>query len=126
MPVDNQWLVERRVLLTRLSGHLTIEELAESASVGTVMIASGITPVYSLVDLTDVTGFPTKLNDLRKVLAAGSSDKLVWIIVYGIPNPLMNFIASTFAQLSRTYFKVFDTFEGAKAFVKQQDRTLDW
>src|SRR5690242_7681289 len=106
MPAENSWIVENRVMLTRLSGNITIEDMKASARRGTAMIESGIAPVYSFVDASQIEHFPLKLNELKSITEEGSSDKLGWIIIIGIPNRLLSFLATTFAQLIGKNYKV--------------------
>ena len=121
MPAENIWIVENRVMLTRLTGHITIEDMAASARRGTAMIESGIAPVYSLVDASQIEHFPLKLNELKVVSEQGSSDKLSWIIIYGIPNRLLSFLATTFVQVIGKRYKVVATQDEAMAFIAQQE-----
>jgi hypothetical protein len=121
MPAENTWIVENRVMLTRLSGHITIEDMQASARRGTAMIETGTAPVYSLVDASQIEHFPLKLNELKSVTDEGSSDKLGWIIIYGIPNRLLSFLATTFAQLIGKNYKVVNTQDEALAFIAQQE-----
>src|SRR5690349_7131799 len=106
MPAENTWVVENRVMLTRLTGHITVEDMKASARRGTAMIESGIAPVYSLVDASQIEHFPLKLNELKSITEEGSTDKLSWIIIYGIPNRLLSFLATTFAQVIGKRYKV--------------------
>ena len=121
MPAENLWIVENRVMLTRLTGHITIEDMAVSAREGTALIESGIAPVYSLVDASQIEHFPLKLNELKSVSEQGSSDKLAWIIIYGIPNRLLSFLATTFVQVIGKRYKVVASQDEALAFVAQQE-----
>jgi hypothetical protein len=121
MPAENSWIVENRVMLTRLTGHITVEDMAVSARKGTAMIESGVAPVYSLVDASQIEHFPLKLNELKTVSEQGSSDKLGWIIIYGIPNRLLSFLATTFVQVIGKRYRVVATQEEALEFVAQQE-----
>ena len=121
MPAENLWIVENRVMLTRLTGHITIEDMAVSARKGTALIESGTAPVYSLVDASQIEHFPLKLNELKTVSEQGSSDKLAWIIIYGIPNRLLSFLATTFVQVIGKRYKVVASQDEALAFVAQQE-----
>ncbi len=85
------------------------------------MIESGTAPVYSLVDASQIDHFPLKLNELKSVTEEGSSDKLGWIIIYGIPNRLLSFLATTFVQVIGKNYKVVNTQDEALAFVAQQE-----
>jgi hypothetical protein len=121
MPAENSWIVDNRVMLTRLMGHITIEDMIASARKGTAMIESGIAPVYSFVDASQIEHFPLKLNELKSISEEGSSDKLSWIIIYGIPNRLLSFLATTFVQIIGKRYKVVATQDEALAFVAQQE-----
>jgi hypothetical protein len=121
MPVENSWLVENRVMLTRLSGHVTIDDLVQNAREGTLMIESGIKPVYSLVDASRIEQFPLRLNQMHAVSEQGSSDKLDWIIIYGIPNRFISFLATTFVQVIQKRYKVVGTLDEAMAFVNSRE-----
>jgi hypothetical protein len=121
MPVENSWLIENRVMLTRLSGHVTIDDLVQNAREGTLMIESGIKPVYSLVDASGIEQFPLRLNQMHAVSEQGSSDKLDWIIIYGIPNRFISFLATTFVQVIQKRYKVVGTLDEAMAFVNSRE-----
>ena len=121
MPAENTWIVENRVMLTRLMGHITVEDMLTNARQGPAMIESGIAPVYSLVDASQIEHFPLKLNELKAVTEEGSSDKLAWIIIYGIPNRLLSFLATTFVQVIGKRYKVVATQDEALEFVAQQE-----
>jgi hypothetical protein len=121
MPAENLWIVENRIMLTRLTGHITIEDMIASARKGTAMIESGTAPVYSFVDASQIGHFPLKLNELKSITEEGSSDKLGWIIIYGIPNRLLSFLATTFVQVIGKRYKVVATQDEALEFVAQQE-----
>jgi hypothetical protein len=119
MPVTNNWYIEGRVTVTYLMGRVTITELEEAARHGTALNEAGVAPIYGLVDMTQLEHFPSHLADFIKVIQQGKSDKLKWIIVYGIPNRMANFLATMFAQLVRTNFKVVNRQEDAVQLVHQ-------
>lgn len=121
MPVNNSWYIEGRVTLTVLRGRITAAELAEGGRQGTALNDAGIAPVYSLVDMTGLENFPTQFGEFKQVIQQGKSDKLSWIIIYGIPNKLANFLTTMFAQLVRTNFKVVNTQAEALELIEQLD-----
>lgn len=119
MPVENRWYIEGRVVLTRLFGNVTVDELEAASKEGTALNDSGVAPVYGIVDMTGLEHFPSRLSDVTKLIQGGKSDKLSWIIVYGIPNRMANFLATVFAQLVRTNFKVVNTQDEALQLVER-------
>ncbi len=122
MPVENLWIIQDRVLLTRLIGTITADELAESSRVGTRMIESGIAPVYSLVDMSEMRHYPMRISDFRSSYQQKSSENLALIILYGIPNPLANSLASFFTKLTRTRYKIAANQAEALALVETLER----
>jgi len=121
MPVENSWLIKDRVMLTRLYGHISVEDMVRNAREGTAMIESGVAPVYSLVDASGIDQFPLRLNEMKSISEQGSSDKLGWIVIYGIPNRFISFLATTFVQVIGKRYKVVATFDEALAFVNMQE-----
>lgn len=117
MPVTNEWLIEGRVLLTRVSGSVTMEELIVASANGTAMIETGAAPVYNLVDISAMKGFPTRVTEVRQISVGGTSPKLEWIIVYGIQNSMVNFLATLFTQFLKTNSKVVPTQDDALALI---------
>ena len=124
MPVENRWYIEGRVMLTRLIENVTVEELEAAANEGTALNDSGIAPIYGLVDMTELAHFPSRLSDVTKVIQRGKSDKLSWIIIYGIPNRMANFLATMFAQLLRTNFKVVNTQDEALQLLERLEGNM--
>ncbi len=124
MPVTNEWLVEGRVLMTRLKGNISVDEMLQSGQEGTALIESGSAPVYALVDLTAMEHFPTRLVDVKQISDQGTSPKLDHIIIYGIPNRFIAFLATMFTQFIRTRYKVVDTQEDALALVDELESRL--
>lgn len=122
MPVENSWHTPQRITLTRLIGDVTLEEMVTSTQKGSDMIDSGIEPVYSLVDMSAMVTYPTRLSDMR-YLTQHNSPKLACIIVYGIQNKLVAFLASTFTQFVKTRYVVVQNQEEAlKLIAMWEDR----
>lgn len=122
MPVENEWYVEGRILMTRLIGTVTVEEMLASGQRGTVMIESGESPVYSLVDVSQMDHFPTRLVDIKKIAEQGGSDKMSKIILFGVSNRFINFLANMFTQFIRTDYNVVDTLDDAVKLVEKLER----
>ena len=122
MPVENEWYIEGRILMTRLIGTVTVDEMLASGQRGTVMIESGVAPVYSLVDVSQMEHFPTRLVDIKKIAEQGGSDKMSKIILFGVSNRFVNFLANMFTQFIRTDYSVVDTLDDAVKLVEKLER----
>lgn len=119
MAVENRWVIEDRVILTELIGNITVEELVEASQRGTAMIEAGISPVYSLVDMSRMGLYPRQVTQIGRIASGGRSDKLGWVLVYGIPHPLVNFLAVLFSRVIHTNFKVVKDQQEALALVEK-------
>ena len=119
MPVQNYWLVENRILMTELQGSITADDLMASSQIGTQMIESGVAPVYSLVDMSQIIHYPMRLSDFTTLFEQPSSKKLAWIIIFGIPNTVASFLSTTFAHIVAKNYKVTKTREEALALVEK-------
>jgi hypothetical protein len=119
MPVKNTWIIENRILLTEIIGAVTSDELIASSRLGTEMIESGIAPVYSLVDLSQMGQFPLRLNEFSALFRQSPSKKMSWMFICGIPNQFASFIATTFAQVTRSGYKVAKTRDEAMRMIEE-------
>ena len=108
--------------MTRLIGTVTVEEMLASGQRGTVMIESGEAPVYSLVDVSQMEHFPTRLVDIKKIAEQGGSDKMSKIILFGVSNRFINFLANMFTQFIRTDYAVVDNLDTAVKLVEKLER----
>ncbi len=122
MPVENEWYVEGRIVITRLIGTVTVDEMLASGDRGTVMIESGQAPVYSLVDVSRMDQFPTRLVDIKRISEQGGSDKLSRIILFGVANRFVHFLANMFSQFIKSDYALVDSLEDALVLVEQMEQ----
>lgn len=126
MPVENEWYVEGRILVTRLIGTVTVDEMLASGDRGTIMIESGVAPVYSLVDVSQMDQFPTRLVDIKRIANQGGSDKMSKIILFGVANRFIHFLANMFTQFIKSDYALVDSLEDALAMIEEmEERPID-
>jgi hypothetical protein len=113
MAIENQWLTDRRVLLTRLTGRLTIDDLAVSSEQGSTMIENGIAPVTCIVDMSGMDNFPVKPTELHALADGYRVDKLGLIILCGAQDPMVKFLAALYVQMAQVNCQVVSTLDDA-------------
>ena len=120
-----EWYVEKRVLLTRYEGAVTIEDARAQVAEGNKMLREGIPLTHSIIDMTAVNKLPplqaasefmsTDLSDVR--------DKLGWTIVV-TNNKFLKFASSLFVPMFKVRQRFYGTLDEALAFLQDEDSTL--
>lgn len=122
MPYKVSWLVEKRVLYTRLYGYITAEELRSQKAVIETFIAESEHLLHMINDATETTGTDMGLRDLQNMPYA-SATNLGWAI-YINPNKLHRFFASVVTQLSGKRGREYATLDEGLRFLQDIDDTL--
>ncbi len=122
MPYEISWLVEKRVVYTRMYGFVTGEELANQNKDMTPFVKSSVQLLHTITDATDGIGTDVKLRDLQKANFT-DIDNLGWAI-YVSPSKMNRFFASVITQLSHKRGRQFATLEEALNFLSDIDDTL--
>ena len=122
MPYSLSWLVEKRIIYTRMYGFVTGEELlAQSQEMEGYIRASELL-LYIITDATDTTGTNMGLRDLQKTQFADAKN-LGWA-VYISPKKMDRFFASVITQLLKKRSREFATLEEGIRFLQGIDETL--
>jgi hypothetical protein len=130
MPADVSWYIKDRVLQLNLTGDVTRDELADVATQTAAYIdaapdQSVVPLVHTLVDATQIEGFPKILRDFAGAYQPMASHyQIGWVLLYGTEDPLMLFIADAASQMFTTRFRKFKTRPEAVAFLQYVDSTL--
>ena len=122
MPYQLSWLVEKRVIYTRLYGLVTSEELSAQKEEMEPLIQSSDQLLYIITDGSDTTGTSMGLRDLQKTQFADAAN-LGWA-VYISPKKMDRFFASVITQLLKKRSREFATLEEGIRFLQSIDETL--
>ena len=122
MPYQQSWLVEKRVVYTRMYGYVTGEELLAQNEEMREFIQQSEQLLHTVNDATDTTGTDMNLRDLQKTQFT-NVDNLGWAI-YISPSKMNRFFASVITQLSKKRGRQFATLEEALTFLQEMDDTL--
>jgi hypothetical protein len=124
MPQALEWLIEDRVLFSRMWGEMTVEELRANSDNGIAM-SDAVThdlPVHTILDGRKMTDIPSMKDMLGiKYKRARNTG---WIIMILSTNRLYKFMSSTFLQLVGVHFKIVETWSDAVSMIASADSTL--
>lgn len=122
MPYATTWLVEKRVVYTRMYGFVTSEELLAHSRELESYVQASEQLLYIITDATDTTGTNMGLRDLQKTQFADTPN-LGWSI-YVSPKNMDRFFASVITQLWKKRSREFATLEEGIRFVQSVDESL--
>jgi hypothetical protein len=122
MPYSLSWLVEKRIIYTRMYGFVTGEELLAQSQEMEAYIHTSELLLYIITDATDTTGTNMGLRDLQKTQFADAKN-LGWA-VYISPKKMDRFFASVITQLLKKRSREFATIEEGIRFLQGIDDTL--
>lgn len=122
MPYKMSWLVEKRVIYTRLYGHVTSKELASYYQTMLVYAQESELLLHTLTDSTDITNMDMGLRDLQNTPFADIRN-LGWAVFIS-PSKINRFFASVITQLSKKRGRQFATLEEGLNFLQDIDDSL--
>jgi len=122
MPYEISWLVDKRVLYTRMYGFISSEEMdAQNKEIAEYAQKSELL-LHTLNDGIGVTGTSMGLRDLQNT-QFNNFNNLGWAI-YISPSKMNRFFASVITQLSKKRGRQFATLEEGLRFLQEIDDTL--
>lgn len=123
----HDWLIENKVVYVKFWGDISVEEVGEAfAKSNTFSLETQNPPVHFLHNWGEVSSFPKKLHELRRLTKSvkGDSRRIGWVVVFGTENMIMRFLGDVFFQMFRVRFRMFLDETEAIAFLKRVDMTI--
>lgn len=123
MPYELSWYREKRVVLVKIQGDMTLENAFEYSDAIYEMVDSGIAPVHIIADLTEIGKFPPSLISLRNATRYLLHPKAGWIMLIGGPIMAQVF-GEVLTRLTRINFRLVTSFQEAADALLEADATL--
>jgi hypothetical protein len=117
MPYEMSWYVENRAIETRLYGDVTEEEIRHSAESLDELLREGQAPLFLLIDLREVTRFPSNFSQMLEGISAYRSDNSVAWTITIFQNSLYNLFAVLASKTTGIPMQSFRTLEQADEFI---------
>ncbi|MBA3870668.1 MAG: hypothetical protein ABI970_06455 [Chloroflexota bacterium] len=125
MPYKVAWFVEKRVLLSRYEGIITIEDARGQVREGNALLREGIPLTHSIIDMSAVEKLPSLqlASEFMSIDMSDVRDKLGWTIVV-TNNKFLKFASSLFVPIFKVRQRFFGSLDEALAFLQEEDNTL--
>lgn len=113
MPIHTEWFVPRRILITRVIGDTTIEEMRADNQRRRQMTESLPHPVKQLFDLTQLHRFPLHIGSLITLWRDENQFRPSFAVVYGKVHPVVLLLANIFSHTVMREIRVVATLKEA-------------
>jgi len=123
MPVEVTWYLEDRIIYSKYSGNVTIEDVRNGTQQVKKFAYQGTPLVHNIANMLEIETFPKNLRQIRNAIEQLDNNILGWTVIIN-RNKLLRFIVSTVSQLARARFLIFDNQEDALAFLYRMDASL--
>lgn len=125
MPFKVAWYVENRVILTRYTGVITVDDIHLQMNQTKELIHQGTPLIHSIIDLSQIEKWPplNVVNEFRSTDISELRTKMGWSIIVA-NNVILKFGTALFTPIFKLRQRVFSTLDEALAFLQQEDSTL--
>lgn len=125
MPFEVGWLVENRVILTRYTGVIAVDDIHEQMGQTKSLMLQGTPLIHSIIDLSQIEKWPplNVVNEFRTTEIGDVRLKMGWSIIVA-DNMLLKFGTSLFTPIFKLRQRVFSTLDEALTFLQGEDHTL--
>jgi hypothetical protein len=117
------WHLNQRIILTVISGDVTVDDLKQASIETNRLVRAGIPLVHEVIDMRAMTSYPTRINDLAWLVPYLKETNLGWLIVV-TQNPIVRFLSNTLSQVASSRMRSFMTPQEAFDFLAYVDSTL--
>jgi hypothetical protein len=125
MAYEVSWYIEGRVIFSRFSGDVTIDDLDQvNKLVIEFLDSSASNAVHHLSDATGIDSHPNNAFALQNSQSYLKHSRLGWVVVYGVKNKTLNFLSALVTQVLKVRVRMLASHDEAVTFLQQVDKTL--
>ena len=125
MPHQTGWYVENRIILTRYTGFIQVEDIRGQIDETRRLIDQGTPLIHSIIDLSQIDKWPplNVVNEFRSMDIESVRERMGWSIIVA-NNMVLKFGSSLFAPIFNLRQRIFSTVDEAITFLHENDSTL--
>ncbi|MBC8170796.1 MAG: hypothetical protein H7X77_03970 [Anaerolineae bacterium] len=124
MPVAVNWLVAGRIVINRITGILTEDELSSlDEQMNHFLDQSGSVLMHSVWDFSAAQEIPPAWT-IKRAVTFPNHERFGWAIFAGVTSPVMKLTLVIAPQLFQVRFRNCGTLEASLEFLQQVDSTL--
>ncbi len=122
MPFELSWYVPKRVILSRLIGDITEDDMHGMFDLAIAMLDEGHPPVHLIADHTHMGKFPNNFGAMQ-FMVRKPHPNMGWVVVIS-PNRVARFLTNVLFQVMPVPTKMVDTMDTAWAYLNQIDSSI--
>lgn len=125
MPYQTTWYVENRIILTRYTGIIGVEDIHGQIDETHAMIEQGTPLIHSIIDLSEIEKWPplNVVNEFRAMDIESVRERIGWSIIVA-NNVVLKFGSALFAPIFNLRQRIFSNLDEALRFLQENDPTL--
>jgi hypothetical protein len=125
MPYQTEWYVDKRVILTRYTGIIQIEDIQGQIEETRVMIEEGTPLIHSIIDLSQIEKWPALnvVNEFRSMDIEQVRERIGWSVIVA-NNVVLKFGSALFAPIFNLRQRIFSSLDEALTFLSENDSSL--
>jgi len=125
MPFDVSWHTNNQIILIKLIGDVTEEELQLITDKSFDMVQASTMKVHALVDQRDMQSAPRGLKTMTDFIKSNKHpNQGITVLVAPNMNALTKFIVSTMFQVLRLEYRLATNMEDALTIIRKVDLTI--
>ncbi|GAB1421930.1 hypothetical protein MASR2M15_21310 [Anaerolineales bacterium] len=123
MAYEIDWIIPDKVTRQHISGEIKLEDLPASFKEHAALLANYPYEIHTIIDLSDLTHYPTNLLKISQALNVKSPDNLGWMVFIGTSGTV-RFLVKAVSQIIQYRVRNADSIAEAIQFLKEQDTSL--
>ena len=125
MPYQTGWYVDKRVIVTRYTGTIGVEDIRGQIAETNAMMLEGTPLIHSIIDLSQIEKWPplNVVNEFRSMNIEPLREKIGWSIIVA-NNVVLKFGGALFAPIFKLRQRIFSSLDEALIFLQENDSTL--
>ena len=124
MATQTSWYIKDRVVLCRVDGNFTLDEIKQASDEIKSLLEQGRRPVHVISDVRELKEYPIRLGDIKNSTEYLRHPAMGWQIVVSHQNQLIRFLATVLGQAVHVNIRVVSTMEEATAVLERIDQGL--
>ena len=118
MPVQISWHEEGVVLKIHYSGNISLEDIKQGSLQSRQYIEGIPTMVYTIVDVTDLKGFPKQITQFGDIIQDIKNSPMQGFMVIVGAKGIARFLGSAVSQMMGVGFRMVDTVAEAENVIQ--------
>ena len=124
MAYELSWVVPMRIIMIKLEGEVSLEEMTHMIDETHTMLNAGMAPVHVIIDAAELSNKPVNFQQINQVSASIRNPAVGWWVMVNA-GKMVGFTASVLSKLVGVKLKTAATIKEARTILERVDLTLE-